>query len=501
MDFSILKALSASARGQVSSLKSQAKRLHGASASVFGLAYSKSTCQEAIARANGYRNWTEIENLAIGVGQDRSLPFWHLHARTELHEACLGALIDTDVEMSQSRAVVLLGDVQLAAVPAVALWVEQISNRKVPGIIAIDTKLATFQKTPVGLAAKKLGLGEMFQKFRVIDARGDSLPFALTATPREWAGALESALSSEDCEALKKYSAFIDVEHLMMWHGRDRYPGVEGDVDSYVLERARISLHAPDSLNLPDDLSGDETAKYLHRHIERDVKNLEHGPLGRLKQLMDEVRTIASTTGILLRNEALHRPTVVLFDADNPVSVVIASLIHNMYFQRFVSSRAIRPILYSSTENREQLPKFLMFGNETVIVNGEANSKAPMWGTHITSQPIFVDVVVDGITVSGKWAAIGEKKLEANATKSEFQVEAANLIFEAFCLLRRLSRMNLNTRGTSYMYRLCDAAHNIPIAMVSENSQSQSSVSRDMDELRFLIKEMQSQLCYFVDPM
>lgn len=406
MDFSFLKALTASARGQVSSLKSQVKRLHGASTEVFGTAYGLEACQEAVAKANGYRNWKEIIGLATNLGQDRKLPAWHIHSRTASHETCLQALIQTDVEMSQSRSVVILGNVDDAALSAVTLWAEQISARKVPGIIAIDTNIRTFQKTPVGLAAKKLGLADMFQKFRVIDARESSVPLSISATASEWVSAIRAALSVNDVELLKEPHAFENFEHLITHFGQMRNRSKEtSDYDLYSVLQAAVALRTPGVTYQKDFPPEDDAARYLASHLEEDAKNFPKEALENLINLVEEMKKVMSSLGIVLRHETLYRPTIVLFDSLAPVSVVIATLIQGMYYYRFISNRAIRPLLYCSTSNKVPLPTFLHFGTETIICNGEKDSNAPIWDSHSTRTPIFISAEPDGIIVSGKWAA------------------------------------------------------------------------------------------------
>ncbi len=77
MDFSFLKALGASVRGQVSSLKAQSKRLHAASAKTFGQTYSIEICRDAVAVANGYRNWEEVSKLAANIGSvSAPIEYW-----------------------------------------------------------------------------------------------------------------------------------------------------------------------------------------------------------------------------------------------------------------------------------------------------------------------------------------------------------------------------------------------------------------------------------------
>lgn len=406
MDFSFLKALAGSARSQVSNLKSQSKRLHDISPEVFGQSFSKQVCNEAVARSNGFRNWREVESLASNIGVDRSLPAWHIHSRNKLHEICLHALIETDVEVSEMRPVIALGDILHASIPAVCLWAEQISARKVPGVIAIDTSISTFQKTPIGIAAKKLGLADIVQKFRVIDAREPSVALALSGTAREWRDAIKAGLSNSDQKVLEDSNVLAIFEHLVQGYGdiRNRDSGQSGVYDSYVLEQAARALRSPVAVNFSQ--FGGASKHYLEKYFKQDAPHFPVAETSQLVTLIDCLAKVISSVGVLLRHETLHRPTVVLFNSDNPVSVVIATLVHAMYYNRFISDRAIRPLLYCSTEKRNSLPSMLNFGSETVVLNGETDMRAPIWDTHSTRNPVFVSTEDDGIRVSGKWISL-----------------------------------------------------------------------------------------------
>jgi len=51
---------------ELASLKHQAKKLHKASARVFGDQLSIEVCREAVAAANGYKSWGQAMSLATG---------------------------------------------------------------------------------------------------------------------------------------------------------------------------------------------------------------------------------------------------------------------------------------------------------------------------------------------------------------------------------------------------------------------------------------------------
>lgn len=408
MEFSLLKALAASVRGQVASLKKQSKRLHTVSAEVFGQQYSVETCNEAVARANGYRDWREVLSLSNAAGVDRNLPAWHIHARTPAHEQVLRALIECDVEMSEMRSVVVLGNVESAAVVATCLWTEQISARKVPGLIVIDTSLPTIQRTPVGLAAKYLGISDMHQRFRVIDAREPSIPLAITATAREWEKCLFDTLSQADAKRLDESGGRHLFRQLLEVYQRSLRSYAKDEFDFYVVSNTSaafsiLSEGRPVGIPLADEFP---SAVYDMERFRERLSPEVQAAATRLHEIISALDDILGSTGILLQHETLHRPTAVLFNADRIESVAIAGVIHQMYYNRFVSERAVRPTLYCSTEHRDQLPNFLQCGMETVIANGETDIHAPIWNSYTTRTPVFVGADRESIRVSGKSASV-----------------------------------------------------------------------------------------------
>lgn len=412
MELSFLKAIAASVRGQTSSLKKQAKRLHTSSSQLFGTAYPMETCQEAVAVANGYRNWLAIEKLARTVGQDRSLPQWHIHHRSALHESFVKALVETDSEMSMLRPTVILGDVSHASLAAVCLWAEQISVRSVPGVVVIDTKERTFQKTPVGRAAAKLGMADMFQDFRIIDARLPSIALALTASPSDWIDALAGGLPRSDMKALNDSKALVRLTRLMHLIAYTDWGDSTGPVSADMLAKAAHLLAHPASIgNLLHTVEPSEREGHwyhaLARNAERNDFNFPPAEFASLLALIQQIGEVASGVGVVYQQESLRRPTVVLCDSDNPASMVLATLVSGMYYHPFAVDRAQRPLLYVSTQNSEALPHLLHFGSESIVCNGQTDCHAPVWNSYQTISPLFIESSEDGILVSGKFASTG----------------------------------------------------------------------------------------------
>ncbi len=414
MEFSFLKALAASVRNQASSLKRQSKLLHAASNRIFGTAYPLDTCRQAVAVANGYRNWKEVEGLARSAGQDRSQPRWCIEHRDDLHESCLKALVETDSEITRQRATVVLGDTADASIPAVCLWAEQISMRKVPGVIVIDTLEATFQKTPIGVAARKLGLAELFQDFRVIDARQPSIPLALTSSADQWIQALAAGLDRADWDVLQQSKAVVRLDRVMRLISHVEDPSWGDELSCQTLEKAVRFMRSPDTigafLDRVDEKERSTSWWYtaLRQNYENNAFKFPVGEFGRLCSLIETVNAATSSVGTALLNETRYRPAVVLCDSTKPASMVIATLIGSMFAMATVDPlkhESTRPLLYCSTQAPATLPYLFGAGNESVVVIGESDCHAPVW--KLLSTPLFIETSPGEIVVSGKAAQIG----------------------------------------------------------------------------------------------
>lgn len=422
MEFSFLRALAASVRNQVSSQKSQSKRLQAASFRVFGVEYTIEVCRDAVAAANGHRNWGEVMRLSSFTGQDRSQPAWHIRSRNDLHESCLKALYETDSETCYGRSVVVLGSVEDASIPAIVLWAEQISGTKVPGIIIIDTKEPTYQKTPIGQAAKALGLAGTFQDFRVIDTRSPSIALSLTGSINDWIESLYSGLSKEDWKVLSESKALVRLERIMyLLVAIGGYADKENPMpDSSVLARAVHLLLNPGGLDpLLYQLGEGDKSKYWFEPLQINISHPEKSftfpknEINRLSDLVKEISHVAVGHGIQLRYETRHRPAIVLCDTSQPVSMSVATFIRDMYLnrnreepRRGLERPQVCPSLFCSTQNIDMVPPVVRTYEQSIIVTGESDIRASAWESPYTKSALFVEAKKDGIVVSGKFAEI-----------------------------------------------------------------------------------------------
>lgn len=424
MEFSFLRALAASVRNQVSSLKSQSKRLQAASLRVFGTDYSLEICREAVAVANGHRNWSEVLKLSSFTGQDRSQPAWHIRNRNELHESCLKALYETDSETSACRSTVVLGSVEDASIPALVLWAEQISWSKIPGVIVIDTKESTYQKTPIGKAAKALGLADTFQDFRVIDARSPSVALSMTGSVNDWIESLTSGLTEEDRLTLRSGKALVRLErvmHLLVSTGGytdKKNPPVSSDV----LVKAMQMLQNPYLIeSYLDSVTESDRSSFWFEALRINVEHPDtafafpQNEINQLSELVKEVAHVATGAGVCLRHETRHRPAIVLCDTSQPVSMCVATFIRDMYLNRHTEDEwrstrgrpiSMGPSLFCSTQNIDFVPHVVRIHEHSIVVTGESDIRAPAWESPYTRSALFIEAQKNGIVVSGKFAEI-----------------------------------------------------------------------------------------------
>lgn len=424
MSFSFLKSLNASVRNYTSSIKTQAKRLHAASESVFGNSYSVEVCNEAVARANGFRNWKEVSNLAKETGQDRLTPFWFLEHRTPEHAGYLDAFIKTDLEMSESVPVVILGSIEHSTTVATALWTEQISNRQEPGVIVIETDAPTYQKTPVWDSAKYLGLKPIFEKFRVVDARSKYLSFLINLNPWQWADAITSSLKQKDRFELQQARIGRNICRLLQMVNAERQFHNDDYCTASALERVAIYLGSPRQISITLDTF--DSSKYewyyaLDSHYRKfdglDDLEMQDYMTPILEKVIRILFDLSNKlpeqsehgNGVVLNHSAKFLPTVVLCNSENSTSMVIAAAVRKLYAEESREERErdtkdinfkARPLFYCSTLKNEEIPEFL-FPYEFVFANGKKDINDPLFENWMTRRAVFVEALEDGLIASG----------------------------------------------------------------------------------------------------
>jgi hypothetical protein len=244
----LLHGLSIIVATNLSALRRQVKRLQKGSLPILGRELTHNEAQELIAVANGFDNWEAAKAVAFIIRRDRSMPFWSLRGRSDLQQRVLVSLLNTDISLSKNGPLVFLGQCDAAALPAAALFAEEISMRRVPGVIFINSAAASFDDTALGDAFTRLGLSEIVNQFRAVDLRENTRPVVIN-TGAQVCGESEVSLWHEsllrpviaifnrDLPASEALAAKIHVMFYARYVGqRDTYPIL------YFSDRGRDSM-------------------------------------------------------------------------------------------------------------------------------------------------------------------------------------------------------------------------------------------------------------------
>ena len=416
MPFSFVRAFAASRRFNISTIKKEAKRLQKASAEVFGQVYSLNICQEAIARAHGLRNWQDIINFEKRIGRDKSLPFWHIDSRNDFHERLLKSLLLAEVETNET----FIGKREHAIAPALCLWSEEISYARVPGVILVDTKAQSVQDTMLWEQVKNLNLDDLFLQFRSIDTRVGCLPVSIRTQALDWTRSLGCALPEDICKHLEDTGIWHVMRESMKCDARTEGDDSELRTVYFDAVEKAFRLVSATKPYVPVAL-GDVEGPYLDSLRHSVDKYLVHRPMEAIEVLGKLIRSLAEKQ-FNLRTvfwiESAQRPTIVVFDSDKPETVALASVIHSLYYSRYVGCHLrhagiiTRPVLYFGDQSGKPLPQFLRdpFAARTILVAGydmvqvDALSSYEKRTTTLVHTDEF-SLVADGKRVSIKEAA------------------------------------------------------------------------------------------------
>lgn len=420
MDFSLLRALRASVRLTLTTLKRDSKRLQRTSEDVFGTRYTLSICQEAYARARGFRNWHEAETILKRGGRNPDTHFWKIVSRNDLHEAVFSSIVTADLEMSENGPVCFFGPQEDAALPALCLWIEALSMAEVPGVLLVDTTAPALQDTTVWKSVVALNLESLFDEFRYIDARSDNIPLAFSTTSKDWCRSLLLALPESTCAALQSCGFAHLLETAIDAVGRDATDDncqVFGDT----VRQVSLALCSADP-GLPPSLHAtieESSHPSLHYDFKSYVAHQRPAEVAQLTELCRALFNKQFGLGRHLSQETLKRPSIVLFDSNDPASVVLASVVHSQYYWRFVGPelryRGIntRPVLFVSDTAVPQVPHFIRNSgaSHTCVVNGAAREGADHWPESESARASFVFVEGDSFIYSGRRARFGANTL------------------------------------------------------------------------------------------
>jgi len=412
MDFSFLRALRASVRLTLNNLKRDAKRLQRVSADVFGTSIPLSVCQEAYARARGFRSWHEAETILKRGGRDPGASPWKIENRNDVHQAVFSALVTADLELGENGPVCFFGAQADAALPAVCLWVESLSMADVSGIVLVDTKALSLQDTPLWTAVTRLGLEYLFDECRYIDARGANLDVAISTSPANWARSLLLAVPKATRETLEQdgFSHLLEKTLTAVADRRGRSDDfhVFADTVDLVVSSLCASMPYPPApvRGVDGDFDDVGLSMDLQAYLERR-KGQENLAVYALNSALEEKNI---RLGYHLADESKHRPTIVLYDQDQPASLVLASVIHSLYYWRYVGHELrfrdihTRPVLYLSDAAVPEVPAFIQESGSsyTCIVNGPKRADDTAWPECRGAHARFAQVEQGGFVYGGR---------------------------------------------------------------------------------------------------
>lgn len=371
MAFSLIRSLTASFTRNVATIKRDAKRLQKNSVDVFGTEYPLSTCQRAMAVARGFTSLADVERLAARAGLDRDAPFYTIQSRNDAHEAVLETLYRLQLELTEGKPVVVLGEQKHAILPALVLLLEQMSFNKRPGLILIETDAASRQDTVLQGAIDTLGVSEILDGFRTLDLRDANLPMALGASARVWTDSIAEVLP-RDVDKRIGHSGWREaLERSAYAHARSRnqifgspdfqtIPFYSIEQSFHVLAHGR---HWPNWFGTEDGWRESDNGSR--------PPALEGSDREAVSAVIDMLAARSFSLGTAGEFESRWRPFVALFSRKDPASEVLAAVVHSYFYWRYASDRERRaPILYVSDRATPYAPRCLTFGDHTAVVNG-----------------------------------------------------------------------------------------------------------------------------------
>lgn len=385
MAISLIRSLSATVIRNVAALKRDAKRLHKHSRAVFGTDYPLETCQRALAVSRGFKSLADVEKLTLRLGMERDAPFYTIRSRNDVHQHVLDALYRLGLDYTESAPIVFTGAQQHAIVPALTLLLEQMSFRKRPGLILIETEASAVQDTIVFEAVKRLGFEEIFEGFRSLDLRETSLPVALDTDALGWVRALTDALPHEigqrmqdirwteglarsaEEEARSRRQLFVEA------NARSRRQLVDTeDFAAIAFSSAKEAAYNPAHCKSWPVWTGEDAA-WATCEFGRQPPTLDEQAKAVVMEIVQALDKRNFSRGTTSDRESLWRPYVVLFSRKDPASEVLAGVVHSYFYWRQANVRdrdRRSPLLYVSDGATPYAPRLLFLGDHTSVVNG-----------------------------------------------------------------------------------------------------------------------------------
>jgi len=364
MAISLIRSLTASVVRNVSALKRDAKRLQKNSHLVFGTEYPLKVCQHAVAVSRGFRSLADVEDLSRRLGLEKNAPFWTILGRSDNHQSALNALYQLGLEYSENGPVVFTGNQRHSIAPALALLFEEMSTRKLPGLILVETQAGSIQETLVYEGIKALGVDEIFDGFRSLDLRDKNLPVSLCTGPRCWVSGILDVLDLDTQSKLQRTDWAMALETSAFENAKSRQQVTRSKffdaIPFYSVKEAAYQLAL--GHGWPVWMDDDATMASFPAKLDDDTTKV-------VLNLIGELAERNFSLGVSCEHESGWRPYVVLFSRNDPASEVLASVVHS-YYSWCQPRESPAPILYVSDGASPYAPRFLSLGGNTAVVNG-----------------------------------------------------------------------------------------------------------------------------------
>ena len=369
MAISLIRSLTASVMRNVSALKRDAKRLQKHSQHVFGVEYSLKVCQHAMAVSRGFRSLGDVEHLAQRLGMDKSAPFWTIVARNDAHQNVLDALYRLNIEYTENGPLVFAGEQHHSMLPSLVLFLEQMSFKKLPGLIIVETEVSSIQDTLLFDAVRTLGVEEIFDGFRSVDLREKNLPVSISTEARWWVKAITDILPREVQTALQR-CGWEDALAVSAYEKAKSRNQIRSSADFEPIPFCSVKEAAFQLLfgnSWPLWISEDaawQTSEIgkLPPEIQAQNKHIIH-------ELINELERRNFGLGLSCEHESRWRPYVIFFSRNDSASEVLAGAIRS-YFSWRQDRDHRSPVLYISDGTKPYAPRFLGFGEHSAVVNG-----------------------------------------------------------------------------------------------------------------------------------
>ncbi|QUO29229.1 hypothetical protein KEH57_22215 [Burkholderia cenocepacia] len=206
------------------------------------------------------------------------------------------------------------------------ILIEEMSRRRVPGLIMIGTDARTIQDTDIQRAAIQLVRDETIDAFRSVDLRENNLQVVISAPARWW---ISSIVNAEDREALSSCGWSSVVEDAADAFAKNLGGSENGLIDFYPVYQAICSLaHAA---YCPSALS-DEQISFLEQDVGKPPPTISFETRDQIFDIVDRLYRRHFRSGWSMSLETKHRPLIALFSRSDLANVALAGAVHSLFY-------------------------------------------------------------------------------------------------------------------------------------------------------------------------